>query len=195
MKNPDYNQRNCEKQLRKEAGGKSERRCSAYLIQLISTPKTATLLQGVSWMAQKQLWNNMWKNVFPGDVVRLSTPNNPLQDLNFWRNCTAREPLASFPCFPVAAQLLLGLIQSCARWSEWGDILDLLLLSRVVPGTRRDSWSRLQPTASFSSLPAGSCHYLGSSKLTATARRAPEQGAKKLSSAKDKEAAWLGRKA
>lgn len=55
MKNPDYNQWNCEKQLRKEAGGKSERHCSAYLIQLISTQKTATLLQGVRLMAQKQL--------------------------------------------------------------------------------------------------------------------------------------------
>lgn len=44
MKNPDYNQWNTEKQLRKEAGGKSERR-SAYLFQLITTQKT---LQGVN---------------------------------------------------------------------------------------------------------------------------------------------------
>lgn len=43
MKNPDYNQWNTEKQLRK-AGGKSERR-SAYLFQLITIQKT---LQGVN---------------------------------------------------------------------------------------------------------------------------------------------------
>jgi len=71
-------------------------------------------------MAQKQLWNNFWKTVLPGDMMQLSNQNNPLQDLSFWSNCKARELLAGFPCFPGAAQLLLGLIQGSTGWSEWG---------------------------------------------------------------------------